>query len=102
MGNRITSVDSPQGFAAESSSASVILASSYFGYPLSTTQVVSGGVLGAGLGKRLASVRWKVIAPTAGRGRVRLAHRALAGACGLFCVGAVGASDVILAVRRRP
>ncbi|HJS92962.1 MAG TPA: inorganic phosphate transporter [Solirubrobacteraceae bacterium] len=61
MGNRITSVDSPQGFAAESSSASVILTSSYFGYPLSTTQVVSGGVLGAGLGKRLASVNWRVI-----------------------------------------
>jgi PiT family inorganic phosphate transporter len=61
MGNRITSVESPQGFAAESSSASVILASSYFGYPLSTTQVVSGGVLGAGLGKKLASVRWGVI-----------------------------------------
>jgi PiT family inorganic phosphate transporter len=39
----------------------VILASSYSGYPLSTTQVVSGGVLGAGLGKKLASVRWGVI-----------------------------------------
>ncbi|MBV9196443.1 MAG: inorganic phosphate transporter [Solirubrobacterales bacterium] len=61
MGNRITNVESPQGFAAESSSASVILASSYFGYPLSTTQVVSGGVMGAGLGKRLASVRWGVV-----------------------------------------
>ena len=61
MGNRITNVESPQGFAAESSSASVILASSYFGYPLSTTQVVSGGVLGAGLGKKLASVHWGVI-----------------------------------------
>ena len=61
MGNRITSVDSPQGFSAESASASVILASSYYGYPLSTTQVVSGGVLGAGLGKKLASVRWRVI-----------------------------------------
>jgi inorganic phosphate transporter, PiT family len=61
MGNRITSIESPQGFAAESASASVILASSYYGYPLSTTQVVSGGVLGAGLGKRLASVRWGVI-----------------------------------------
>jgi PiT family inorganic phosphate transporter len=61
MGNRITNVESPQGFAAESASASVILASSYFGCPLSTTQVVSGGVLGAGLGKKLASVRWGVI-----------------------------------------
>ncbi len=60
MGNRITNVESPQGFAAESASASVILASSYYGYPLSTTQVVSGGVMGAGLGKKLASVHWGV------------------------------------------
>jgi inorganic phosphate transporter, PiT family len=61
MGNRLTSVEAPQGFAAESSSAAVILASSYYGYPLSTTQVVSGGVTGAGLGKRLASVHWDVV-----------------------------------------
>jgi PiT family inorganic phosphate transporter len=61
MGNRITTVEAPQGFAAETASASVILASSYYGYPLSTTQVVSGGVLGSGLGKKLASVHWGVI-----------------------------------------
>jgi inorganic phosphate transporter, PiT family len=61
MGNRLTDVESPQGFAAESSSAAVILASSYYGYPLSTTQVVSGGVTGAGLGRRLASVHWEVV-----------------------------------------
>jgi PiT family inorganic phosphate transporter len=61
MGNRLTNVESPQGFAAESSSAAVILASSYYGYPLSTTQVVSGGVTGAGHGKRLASVHWDVV-----------------------------------------
>jgi PiT family inorganic phosphate transporter len=61
MGNRITNVESPQGFAAESASAAVILASSYCGYPLSTTQVVSGGVMGAGLGRKLASVRWRVV-----------------------------------------
>ena len=39
----------------------MILASSYFGYPLSTTQVVSGSVMGAGLGKKLNSVHWNVI-----------------------------------------
>jgi len=58
MGNRLTDIEAPQGFAAESSGASVILASSYFGYPLSTTHVVSGAVIGSGLGKRLASVHW--------------------------------------------
>ncbi|HEY1566881.1 MAG TPA: anion permease [Solirubrobacteraceae bacterium] len=66
MGNRITTVESPQGFAAETASASVILASSYYGYPLSTTQVVSGGVMGAGLGKKLASVHWGVVGQMAG------------------------------------
>jgi PiT family inorganic phosphate transporter len=61
MGNRITNVEPPQGFAAESASAAVILASSFYGYPLSTTQVVSGGVMGAGLGRKLTSVRWRVV-----------------------------------------
>src|SRR5262249_51366302 len=45
LGNRLTTIEAPQGFVAETSSASVLLASSYFGYPLSTTHVVSGGVL---------------------------------------------------------
>ena len=61
MGNRITTVESPQGFSAESSSAATILASSYCGYPLSTTQTVSGGVMGAGLGKRGGVVHWPVV-----------------------------------------
>jgi PiT family inorganic phosphate transporter len=59
MGNRITQVEPPQGFAAETASAAVILSSSYYGYPLSTTHVVSGGVMGAGVGKR-AAVHWEV------------------------------------------
>jgi inorganic phosphate transporter, PiT family len=61
MGNRITTVESPQGFSAESSSAATILASSFYGYPLSTTQVVSGGVMGAGLGKEGGVVHWPVV-----------------------------------------
>ena len=60
IGNRITSIESPQGFAAAAASGSVILASSYYGYPLSTTQVVSGGVTGSGLGKR-QPVHWGVV-----------------------------------------
>ncbi len=60
MGNRITEIESPQGFAAEAASAAVILSSSFYGYPLSTTHVVSGGVMGAGAGKKLASVHWGV------------------------------------------
>jgi len=38
----------------------VILASSHFGYPLSSTQVISGAIMGAGAAKRLSAVRWGV------------------------------------------
>jgi PiT family inorganic phosphate transporter len=38
----------------------VILAASHFGFPLSTTHVISGGVMGAGAAKRLSAVRWGV------------------------------------------
>jgi inorganic phosphate transporter, PiT family len=61
LGHRLTgNIESPQGFSAESSSAATILASSYYGFPLSTTQVTSGAVVGSGIGKRLAEVRWGV------------------------------------------
>jgi PiT family inorganic phosphate transporter len=60
LGNRITEIESPQGFAAESSATAVILASSNLGFALSTTQVCSGSILGAGIGRRLAEVHWSV------------------------------------------
>ncbi len=60
VGTKITPVESPQGFAAETASAATILASSHLGFPLSTTQVVSGSIVGVGLGKRLAQVNWGV------------------------------------------
>jgi PiT family inorganic phosphate transporter len=60
MGMRIIKMDPAQGFAAQSAGASVILAASHFGYPLSTTHVISGGVMGAGAAKRLSAVRWGV------------------------------------------
>jgi PiT family inorganic phosphate transporter len=60
VGVKITPVESPQGFAAETASAATILASSHLGFPLSTTQVVSGSIVGVGLGKRLAEVHWNV------------------------------------------
>src|SRR4051794_16685742 len=60
LGMRIIKMDPAQGFAAQSAGASVILAASHFGYPLSTTHVISGGVMGAGAAKRLSAVRWGV------------------------------------------
>ncbi|ROS39924.1 PiT family inorganic phosphate transporter [Amycolatopsis thermoflava] len=60
MGRKITDVQTPQGFAAETSAAATILASSHLGFALSTTHVCSGGIIGSGVGRRLAEVRWSV------------------------------------------
>jgi PiT family inorganic phosphate transporter len=60
MGTRIIKMDAAQGFSAQGAGAAVIMASSHFGFPLSTTQVISGGVMGAGAGKRVSAVRWGV------------------------------------------
>jgi PiT family inorganic phosphate transporter len=60
MGTRVIKMDPAQGFAAEGAGSAVILASSHFGFPLSTTQVISGGIMGAGAGKRVSAVRWGV------------------------------------------
>ncbi|QAY74391.1 inorganic phosphate transporter [Agromyces protaetiae] len=63
LGTGLTDVKPAQGFAAETSTAATILASSHLGFALSTTQVASGSVIGSGLGRRGSKVRWR----TAGR-----------------------------------
>ncbi len=63
LGTGLTDVKPAQGFAAETSTAATILASSHLGFALSTTQVASGSVMGSGLGRRGSKVRWR----TAGR-----------------------------------
>jgi PiT family inorganic phosphate transporter len=60
LGTRIITMDPAQGFAAQGAGATVILASSHFGYPLSTTHTISGAIIGAGAAKRLSAVRWGV------------------------------------------
>jgi len=60
MGTRIIKMDPAQGFTAQGAGAAVILAASHVGFPLSTTHVISGGVMGAGAARRLSAVRWGV------------------------------------------
>jgi PiT family inorganic phosphate transporter len=61
MGAGLTEVKPAQGFAAESSTASAILASSHLGFALSTTQVASGSVIGSGMGRKGTTVRWGMV-----------------------------------------
>jgi inorganic phosphate transporter, PiT family len=60
LGTKVTEVRPPQGFSSEEVAATVILTSSHFGYPLSTTHVVSGAVTGSGVGRPAAQVNWGV------------------------------------------
>jgi PiT family inorganic phosphate transporter len=86
LGKGLVEIAAPQGMAAESASAAVILLSSSFGYSLSTTHVATGSIIGTGLGKKGAEVRWNV----AGR-------MATAWVFTLPCSGIVGAAAYGLA-----
>jgi PiT family inorganic phosphate transporter len=87
VGTRIINMDSAQGFAAEGAGAAVILASSHFGYPLSSTHVISGGVAGAGAAKRLSAVRWGMA------GNIVLAWILTVPAAGAFGAAAYGVAN---------
>jgi inorganic phosphate transporter, PiT family len=86
LGKGLVEIAAPQGMAAESASAAIILLSSSFGYSLSTTHVATGSIIGTGLGKKGAEVRWNV----AGR-------MATAWVFTLPCAGLVGAGAYALA-----
>jgi len=80
LGKGLVEIESPQGMAAESSSATVILAASHFGYSLSTTHVATGSILGTGVGKKGATVRWNVAGRMATAWLFTLPMAALVGA----------------------
>ncbi|QDP97017.1 inorganic phosphate transporter [Microlunatus elymi] len=60
LGKGLVEIEAPQGMAAETASAAAILTSSHLGMALSTTHVATGSILGTGLGKKGAEVRWGV------------------------------------------
>lgn len=87
LGKGLTDVKPAQGFSAEASTASTILASSALGFALSTTQVASGSVIGSGLGRRGSVVRWRTV------GRIMIGWVLTLPAAG--AVGAVAALVVV-------
>ncbi|MFD7243448.1 inorganic phosphate transporter [Streptomyces massasporeus] len=116
MGKGLTEIQSPQGFAAETASTTVILTSAHLGFALSTTQVASGSILGAGLGHRLAEVRWGVAGRMAVAWMVTLPAAALVGGLAaavvqnggdfgtavVALVGAALAAGIVVISRRNP
>nr|WP_208095897.1 inorganic phosphate transporter [Paenarthrobacter sp. MSM-2-10-13] len=96
MGSGLTEVKPAQGFSAETSTASAILASSHLGFALSTTQVASGSVIGSGLGRKGTSVRWGTAGKIALGWLFTLPASAIVGALTALLVS-IGVVGVIIA-----
>ncbi|MCU1687308.1 MAG: inorganic phosphate transporter [Amycolatopsis sp.] len=115
LGKGLTDIEGPQGFAAQTSSAAVILVSSHLGFPLSTTHVCSGGIVGSGVGRSEAPVRWGMAgrmviawlftlpaAAVVGAGAGKLASLGTAGTIGVGVVGIGLGITIYLRSRRHP
>jgi PiT family inorganic phosphate transporter len=90
LGKGLIEIESPQGMSAESSSAATILLSSHFGYSLSTTHVATGSILGSGVGKKGATVRWNVAGRMATAWLFTLPSAGLAGAAAYGLSNGIG------------
>ncbi|WP_029432238.1 inorganic phosphate transporter [Blastococcus sp. URHD0036] len=95
LGTRVSDLHSTQGFSAETTSTAVILASSHLGLPLSTTQVCTGSIFGAGAGRRLASVHWGVAGRIALAWAFTLPSAAVVGAAASW-LAATGTGGVVV------
>ena len=96
LGKGLVEIESPQGFAAESSSAAIILLSTHFGYSLSTTQVATGSILGCGLGKKGGEVRWHVAGRMAAAWVITLPAAGAMGALSYYIANGIGGTTGIV------
>ena len=99
MGNRIIKMDAAQGFASQGVGATVILAASHVGFPLSTTHVISGAIMGTGAAKRVSAVRWGVAGNIVGAWVLTLPAAAVVGGLTYAVVallGSDGAGPVVV------
>jgi inorganic phosphate transporter, PiT family len=94
MGSRIIKMDPAQGFVAEGVGASVIMAASHAGFPLSTTHVISGAIMGTGAAKRVSAVRWGVAGNIFAAWVLTLPAAATVGAATYAVVALLGSDDV--------
>lgn len=96
LGKGLTDVKPAQGFSAETSIASTILASSAFGFALSTTQVASGAVIGSGLGRRGSKVRWGTVGRIFAGWILTLPAAGLVGAGAAFIIHQFGMWGILI------
>ena len=94
MGSRIIKMDPAQGFAAQGVGAAVIMAASHVGFPLSTTHVISGAIMGTGAAKRVSAVRWGVAGNIVTAWVLTLPASAVVGGVTYALVAVLGADGV--------
>ncbi len=61
LGHKLVKLHPINGFAAEASSAAVIIAASSVGMPVSTTHNISAAIMGVGVAKNPNTVKWTII-----------------------------------------
>ncbi len=61
LGHKMVKLHPVNGFAAETASATVIIAASHFGIPVSTTHNISSAIMGVGAAKRFSAIRWTIV-----------------------------------------
>ncbi|MFD7412643.1 anion permease [Kitasatospora purpeofusca] len=98
LGKGLVEIESPQGMAAESASAAVILCSTDFGYSLSTTHVATGSILGSGIGRKGAEVRWQLARRMVTAWLLTLPAAALVGALAYWTANGIGGTAGVLVV----
>jgi PiT family inorganic phosphate transporter len=98
MGQGFTKLSPTQGFTAQMTSSVVILASSHFGMPLSTTYVATGSILGTGIGTRKRTVRWSLAGRVATAWVITLPSAGVCGALAYYGQRAFGVSFGVVVV----
>src|SRR5690349_5307980 len=98
LGKGLVEITPAQGMAAQSASAVVILASSHLGFALSTTHVATGSILGSGVGRSGARVRWRVAGRMVAAWLITLPSAAVVGALMWFIGDLIGGLGGALAI----
>ncbi|MFD7643418.1 anion permease [Kitasatospora sp. NPDC059795] len=98
LGKGLTEIAPAQGMASESATAAVILCSTDFGYPLSTTHVATGSIVGSGIGRNGAEVRWRLARRMATAWLFTLPASALLGAVAFWIADGIGGTAGVVVV----
>lgn len=98
LGHKITNIEPPQGFAAETSTAIVLWFTARLGLPVSTTHTISGSILGVGAATRPLVVRWSILRSILIAWVITIPCAAAAGASMVALTRLPGGSGVVILV----